>query len=249
MKTKGDKLKEAYGRIIVAMDVPSLSAAVSLAEKLLGRVGCLKVGKELFTASGMEVVTELCGMGLPVFLDLKFHDIPQTVMGAARSAGRLGVAMFTVHSSGGAEMVAQAVKGAAEGAREGGQKPPLVLAVTVLTSIDQKIYNEIGFSGSLEEGVRRLAKLAKGAGAGGIVCSPNEIEIVRESVGERLKIVTPGVRPQGSEKGDQKRTMTPAEAIRKGADFLVIGRPITKAGDPQAAVEEIAEEIATALQT
>jgi orotidine-5'-phosphate decarboxylase len=192
----------------------------------------LKVGLEMFSAEGPAAVRAAAALGPPVFLDLKLHDIPNTVEGAARSAARSGASLLTVHASGGPEMVRAAVRGAGAGMR--------VLAVTVLTSMDDAALSAVGLAGPAESAVVRLAKLAVAAGAGGIVCSPLEVAAVRAAVGPEPLLVIPGVRPAGAARGDQARVATPAEAVRWGADVLVIGRPLREGGDPAARAREIA---------
>ncbi|HSD18582.1 MAG TPA: orotidine-5'-phosphate decarboxylase [Anaeromyxobacter sp.] len=219
-------------RICAAIDFPSWAAAEPFARAVAPEVGMLKVGLELFVAEGPPVVRAAAALGRPVFLDLKLHDIPNTVEGAARSAGASGASLLTVHASGGAEMVRAAVRGAGPGLR--------VLAVTVLTSLDSAALGAIGLAGPPEDAVVRLARLAVGAGAGGIVCSPHEVAAVRAAVGPGPLLVIPGVRPTGASKGDQARVATPAEAVRAGADVLVIGRPLREGGDPAAAARAIA---------
>jgi orotidine-5'-phosphate decarboxylase len=219
-------------RICAAIDFPSWVAAEPFARAVAPEVGMLKVGLELFVAEGPPVVRAAAALGRPLFLDLKLHDIPNTVEGAARSAAASGAALLTVHASGGAEMVRAAVRGAGPGVR--------VLAVTVLTSLDSAALAAIGLAGPPEDAVVRLAKLAVGAGAGGIVCSPHEAAAVRAAVGPGPLLVIPGVRPAGATKGDQARVATPAEAVRAGADVLVIGRPLREGGDPAAAARAIA---------
>jgi orotidine-5'-phosphate decarboxylase len=219
-------------RICAAIDFPSWAAAEPFARAVAPEVGMLKVGLELFVAEGPPVVRAAAALGRPVFLDLKLHDIPNTVEGAARSAAASGASLLTVHASGGAEMVRAAVRGAGPGVR--------VLAVTVLTSLDSAALGAIGLAGPPEDAVVRLARLAVGAGAGGIVCSPHEVAAVRAAVGPGPLLVIPGVRPTGASKGDQARVATPAEAVRAGADVLVIGRPLREGGDPAAAARAIA---------
>jgi orotidine-5'-phosphate decarboxylase len=223
---------QSKDRICAAIDFPSWAAAAPFARAVAPEVGMLKVGLELFVAEGPPVVRAAAALGKPVFLDLKLHDIPNTVEGAARSAAASGASLLTVHASGGAEMVRAAVRGAGPGVR--------VLAVTVLTSLDSAALGAIGLAGPPEDAVVRLATLAVGAGAGGIVCSPHEVAAVRAAVGPGPLLVIPGVRPAGSSKGDQARVATPAEAVRAGADVLVIGRPLREGGDPVAAARAIA---------
>jgi orotidine-5'-phosphate decarboxylase len=201
--------------------------------------GYFKVGKQLFTAQGPQFVRELIASGRRFFLDLKFHDIPNTVAGAVREAGRLGASMVTVHASGGAKML----RAAADAAANVG---PLVLAVTVLTSLNDEDLQEIGVSGRVIDQVLRLAALARSNGCGGVVASPQEAAQLRRTLGSGFAIVTPGVRPAGDSVGDQARVATPADAIRAGATHLVVGRPITAAADPGAAARSIVEEIQSA---
>ncbi len=228
-------------RIIVALDLPDPDAALELAGRLDPSRCRVKVGKELFTRGGPGVVGGLRRRGLEVFLDLKFHDIPNTVAGACRAAADLDVWMVNVHASGGRWMME-----AAREALAASSPRPLLTAVTVLTSLDDEDLAEAGFSGTLQDSVLRLARLAENAGLDGVVCSPLELEPLGRVVGDEFLRVTPGIRPADSARGDQKRVMTPAEAISCGAHYLVIGRPITAAPDPAAALAAIAEEIASA---
>ena len=231
-------------RILVALDTPDLERARALARTLAGRVGGFKVGIELFTSHGPSLVRELHDLGHLVFLDLKFHDIPSSVAGAAAAAGRAGVSMFTLHALGGPEMIRRAVGASAEAAHAAGRPAPCVLAVTVLTSHDDATLERLGLAGPCAGAVQRLVALAREAGAGGIVCSPLEVAAVRTAFPQGL-LVVPGIRPAGAGAGndDQSRVATPAEAVRLGADRLVIGRPITQAADPAAAASAIAEEM------
>jgi orotidine-5'-phosphate decarboxylase len=238
----------AKEKIIVALDVPTADAAVEIAQKLRGHVGMFKVGKEIFTAEGPAIARRLLADGHRVFLDLKFHDIPNTVRAAAQQAAKLGVSLITIHASGGRKMIAAAAEGARAGAEASGAPPAKVLAVTVLTSLAAEDLAEIGWQGSPEEVVLRLARLAQSAGADGVVASPREIEAIRQACGPNFLIVTPGIRPATGSVDDQARTATPESAIRAGADYLVIGRPITGAGDPAAAAETIAAELEKALR-
>jgi orotidine-5'-phosphate decarboxylase len=220
-------------RICTALDFPTWASAEPFARAIAPAVGMLKVGLELFVAEGPPVVRAAAALGRPVFLDLKLHDIPNTVEGAARSAAASGASLLTVHAAGGPAMVRAAVKGAGGRLR--------VLAVTVLTSLDGAALGEIGLAGPPEAAVVRLAKLAVGAGAGGIVCSPHEVRAVRAAVGAGPLLVVPGVRPPGAAVGDQARVATPAEAVAAGADVIVVGRPLRDAKDPVAAAREIAQ--------
>jgi orotidine-5'-phosphate decarboxylase len=232
-----DSLNPAQ-RIIVAADVSDESELKRLVGVLRDKVGMFKVGKEVFTSLGPKAVEIVLGEGGQVFLDLKYHDIPNTVAGAVRAAGRLGVSMLTVHASGGKAMLEAAVQAAHE------REPKLsVIAVTVLTSLALADLTDIGLRGTMESAVDRLSKLALDAGVDGLVSSPQELKMLRSRFGENPVLVTPGVRPSGSEVGDQRRVATPAQAVRDGADYLIIGRPITKAPDPAAAAEAIAKEI------
>ena len=232
-------------KLIVALDVPSAAAALEMVERLRGHVSCFKVGLELFSSEGPSLVRELVRQGNRVFLDLKLHDISNTVRGASREAARLGVTMFTVHAAGGRGMMTAAAEGASEGA--GGGQPPLVLGVTVLTSLTNADLTEIGLNESSLATATRLARLAHASGLGGVVASPHEAAFIRQSVGTGFAIVTPGIRPAASVRHDQARSATPHAAIRAGADFLVVGRPITQAADPASAADAIAEEITEAF--
>jgi len=229
--------------IIVPLDVSDRDTALRLTETLAGSVGAVKVGKELFVTAGPDIVREIRATGASVFLDLKFHDIPNTVAKAIAAATRLDVQMLTIHTSGAGTMMAAAEKAAQDTAQELGQEPPLVLGVTVLTSMDGDDLSQIGVSATPEEQVERLAKLAADAGLRGLVCSPLEIERLRAVLPAHVQLVTPGIRPAGSQAGDQKRIMTPKDALRAGADWLVIGRPITQAEDPKAAAVQILESL------
>jgi orotidine-5'-phosphate decarboxylase len=238
----------AKEKIIVALDVSSADAALRVAQKLHGHVGMFKVGKELFTAEGPAVARNLLAAGNKVFLDLKFHDIPNTVRAAAQQAGMLGVSLLTIHASGGRKMIVAALEGVrAAATARGVAQPTRVLAVTALTSLSAEDLAEVGFLGSPEEVVVRLARLAQSAGADGVVASPREIAVIRQACGPDFLIVTPGIRPAAGASDDQARTATPESAIRAGADYLVIGRPITGATDPAAAADAIAAEMDKAL--
>jgi orotidine-5'-phosphate decarboxylase len=233
----------AKDRLIVALDVPDRAGALTLVESLSGLVGMFKIGSQLFTAEGPDLVREIVRGGEKVFLDLKFHDIPNTVAGAVESAARLGVSILNVHTLGGSEMM----RAAAHAVGDRGLlwiTRPAVLGVTVLTSMDKADLADVGIPSDLSAEVVRLATLAQDSGLDGIVASPHEIRLIRECItAERFIILTPGIRPAWSSKGDQKRIATPADAIRDGADFLVIGRAITDSDNPRAAAERILEEI------
>lgn len=238
-------LEAARQRIFVALDTTSLERVAGLVRALSGEVGGFKVGKELFTAHGPDGVRAALG-GEPLFLDLKFHDIPNTVAGALRAAVRLHPAIVNVHASGGPAMLQAAVEAVREGAEDAGVEAPWVIAVTVLTSLDDDDLAAVGQRTPAAEQVVRLARLTQDCGLDGVVCSPREIAALREACGPDFKLVVPGIRPRWAAAGDQKRIMTPAEAVNAGADVLVIGRPITGAEDPAAAARRIAEEIAEA---
>ena len=227
--------------VFVALDTPDLSHALELAAAVKGHVGGLKVGLEFISAQGPDGIGKIVALGLPVFADVKFHDIPNTVAGAARAIGETGADIFNVHASGGTAMMRAAAEAAARF-----HPRPKVIAVTVLTSLADADLESVGQIGPAAGLVSRLAKLAKKSGLDGVVCSPQEIALVREACGAEFLIVTPGVRPAGAALGDQRRVMTPDEAVRAGADILVIGRPITGAADPAAAARAIADEIAAA---
>ena len=229
--------------VFCALDTTDTAAAVTLARRLDGLVGGLKVGLEFHTANGSEGVRAVAACGLPLFLDLKFHDIPNTVAGALRSVVPLAPAMTTLHAIGGAEMMRAAMDAAGDAASRLGVRRPLILAVTVLTSMSQDELPTIGVAGSVQDQVRRLAALAQDSGVDGIVCSPHEVEALRAQLGPDMKLVIPGIRPAWAAANDQKRILTPAEAVAKGADYLVIGRPITAAEDPAHAARLIQGEL------
>jgi orotidine-5'-phosphate decarboxylase len=221
-------------RVIVPLDFSTLAEAVNMARRLAGHVAAVKIGKQLFTAEGPAAIRAMHDLGFRVFLDLKFHDIPNTVAGAVAAAKSLGVWLLNVHASGGVEMMRAAAKAAA------GPGSPLVIAVTVLTSFSEDAYRAItGTSRTIEAQVLHLARETKVAGLDGVVASPHEIRTIRQECGPGFLIVTPGVRPVGAALNDQQRIMTPGEAVRSGADYLVIGRPITAAPDPVEAAEHI----------
>ncbi len=225
-------------RVIVALDFPESGAAMELVSGLDPKLCRLKVGKEMFTRLGPAFVEQLAGKGFDIFLDLKFHDIPNTVAAACAAAADLGVWMTNVHASGGRKMME-----AASNRLQQLQSAPLLVAVTILTSLGQDDIAEIGYPGTPAENVLRLAQLADSSGMDGIVCSPLEAQEVRPLVRGEFCLVTPGVRPASAVKDDQKRVMTPADAIQNGADYLVIGRPITGAEDPLQALRDIQSEI------
>jgi orotidine-5'-phosphate decarboxylase len=232
----------AKDRLIVALDVPTAVDAQEIVYELGDSVCLYKVGLQLFTAEGPKIVAELVNSGRKVFLDLKLHDIPNTVAGAVKAAAELGVHMLTVHAAGGTRMLSEAVK-----ASKAGAQCPMILAVTVLTSFSPSDLEESGVTTDISEQVRRLAELAQAAGCGGIVTSPREAANVRSRLGPEMAIVTPGIRPAGSEAGDQSRIATPTAAIRAGASHLVVGRPILAANNRNQAAASILEEIGAAF--
>ncbi|MBU3845149.1 MAG: orotidine-5'-phosphate decarboxylase [Candidatus Anaerobiospirillum pullicola] len=232
-------------KVIVALDYDNDAAALDFVSRIDPSTCNLKVGKELFTVAGPQFVSKLVALGFRVFLDLKFHDIPNTTAHAVRAAASLGVWMVDVHASGGRIMM-EAVVNELDKLPANMQRP-LVIGVTVLTSMDQAQMQEIGLTSTPQEQVLRLAKLAKSAGLNGVVSSAQEAAMIKKELGSSFINVTPGIRPSGSDLGDQKRVMTPAQAIAAGADYLVIGRPITKAADPCAVLKNINHEIYQAL--
>jgi orotidine-5'-phosphate decarboxylase len=233
---------DAIRRLVVALDTPSGAEALALARRLGGLAGMAKVGLELFTVAGPAIVGEIAARGLPVFLDLKLHDIPNTVERAARNCARLGVRLLTVHASGGEAMLAAAVAGAAAGTPTASARPQ-VLAVTVLTSLDDDALAVLGMPGRVSERVQAWAALARQAGCDGVVCSPQELALLRAAHGPSFVLLAPGIRPAGAATGDQRRVATPASAIAAGASYLVIGRPITAAPDPAVAAAAILDEM------
>ena len=236
-------MMEPRERLIFALDVEHFAEAQKLVGLLKGHVGLFKVGKQLFTHSGPKVIDMIRNKGERVFLDLKFHDIPNTVAKAGEEATKLGSTMFTVHSMGGYQMMKGVVESSRNTAKQLNMPKPFILAVTILTSMDEAILEEVGIKTPLEEQVVRLATLAKRAGVSGVVASPREISLIRDHCESDFLIVTPGVRPASATKDDQKRTLTPGEAIRAGANYIVVGRPIKEADDPVRAADEIVEEI------
>ena len=229
--------------IIVALDVPTTHEALGLAKELGPVVGAFKIGKQLFVSEGPDIVRKLKDTGAKIFLDLKFHDIPNTVAKAVQSAIDVGVDMLTVHTSGGSEMLTAAENASNEKAAMLGIDSPLILGVTVLTSMDDANLAELGIQEGTQGQVVRLAKLAASSGLRGLVCSPQEIKFLREELGGNIQLVTPGIRFESSPADDQKRTMSPAEAIKAGASWLVIGRPITLAESPRTAAIDILNSI------
>ncbi len=233
-----DRANDLGPRIIVALDYAEAAPALNLAGRLDPGTCRLKVGKQLFTREGPDVVRRLQDRGFDVFLDLKFHDIPNTVAGACRAAAELGVWMVNVHAGGGRAMMA-----AARDAVDAVRSPPLLIAVTLLTSLDAADLRDTGIGGEPEDQVTRLAKLAHDCGLDGVVCSPKELATLADTVPDTFLRVTPGVRPAGGEEGDQKRIATPARAIADGAHYLVVGRPITRADDPAVTLKAITESL------
>lgn len=221
-------------KIIVALDYADSNAALKLADQIDPQRARVKVGKELFTRSGPEVVKALVSRGFDVFLDLKYHDIPHTVGRACAAAADLGVWMMNVHTLGGGAMMQSAREAVGSDADS-----PILIGVTLLTSMDQKTFDQIGLSGNMTDTVLRLAQLAKDSGLDGVVCSAQEATPLRDSLGSDFQLITPGIRPAGSDRGDQHRTMTPKQALDAGSHYLVIGRPITAAADPMQALLDI----------
>ncbi len=233
----------AAAKLVVALDFPGAGEALAFVDRLDNSVRWFKVGLELYLSAGNTIVETLIRRDFSVFLDLKLHDIPNTVAGAVRSAAQTGASLLTIHAAGGAPMVEAAANAAA-----GIEGAPKILAVTVLTSIDQQQLNAIGVPATPTEQVERLARLAISAGADGLVCSPEEARHLRDLLGATPLLVTPGIRPTGAELGDQKRIATPEAALQSGANYLVVGRPITQAHDPRLAAENILQSMATVSQ-
>ncbi|MBU4376177.1 MAG: orotidine-5'-phosphate decarboxylase [Candidatus Omnitrophica bacterium] len=233
---KGDK-------IIIALDVNSMEEMEKLVSELRSVVKIFKIGSELFASCGFQAIDMVRQKGGKIFLDLKFHDIPNTVIHASRAITRYGIHMFTVHTMGGFDMMKGAVEASREEASRLKTPPPLILGVTILTSMSAKDISSVGIDGTVPDEVLRLAKLAEQAGLSGVVASPREVALLRKNLKKDFLIVTPGVRPLWSRKNDQERVATPKEAIKSGADYLVIGRPITAAEDPKSAAEKIISEI------
>jgi orotidine-5'-phosphate decarboxylase len=238
--------EKARDRLIVALDVASADEARAIVSELKDQVGAFKVGSQLFMAEGPAFVRELCRDGHRIFLDLKFHDIPNTVAKAGIEAARLGVWMFNVHASGGNEMMRRLVSDVGEFCQKSSFRVPKMIGVTVLTSSADDALGQIGIESTAAEQVIRLAKLARSAGMDGVVASSREAELIRRECGPDLLIVTPGVRPLNASIDDQKRVMTPADSIAAGSDYLVVGRPITAAADMSSAVNQILQEISQA---
>ncbi|WP_163328648.1 orotidine-5'-phosphate decarboxylase [Desulfurobacterium thermolithotrophum] len=229
--------------IIVALDFDSKEKALSLVEKVKGKINHFKVGLELFSRCGIEVVKEISDKNCKVFLDLKYHDIPNTVKSAAKVAVEAGVWMYNIHALGGFEFMKSVAEFNREYSEKIGVEKPLLIAVTILTSMGNEDLKQIGIAQDVDSQVLRLAKLAKKAGLDGIVCSAREVKKIKENLGEDFLTVTPGIRPAWASKDDQKRIVTPKDAVKLGTDYMVIGRPITRAEDPRKAAERILNEI------
>lgn len=230
--------------IICALDTLDTSRATEIAHAVKDHVGAIKLGLEFFTANGAAGVNHIMqSSGIPLFLDLKFHDIPNTVSKAIGSTASINCFMMTVHASGGYEMLKRAAEAADEVAQRSGRQRPMVIAVTMLTSLDQQDLESVGVTGTLEAQVCRLAALSQRAGIDGVVCSPHEITAIRKRCGNDFKLIVPGIRPQGSAMGDQKRVLSPKEALASGADYLVIGRPITESANMDEAAKAIADSL------
>ncbi|UTW55284.1 orotidine-5'-phosphate decarboxylase [Kordiimonas sp. SCSIO 12610] len=235
---------QSHERIFCALDTTDVSEAVQLSKNLKGYVGGVKLGLEFFMANGADGFKQVADTEIPIFLDLKFHDIPNTVAGAIRAVAPLAPKILTIHTQGGSEMMRRAQETAIEEADKHGLEKPWVVGVTILTSLDENDIGATGIEGAVPTAVERLAKLASTNSLDGVVCSPMEITLLRETISEDFKLVVPGIRPAGSAVGDQKRVLTPKEAVDNGADILVIGRPITQAPDPIKAAQKIAEGLA-----
>lgn len=234
----------ASDRLVLALDVDNEQEALGIVSELKDSVGMFKVGHQLFTAYGPDIVRKIIGKGGRVFLDLKYHDIPNTVAKASTEAVKLGVSVFNVHALGGLDMMKASAESAKEAAVMHGLPSPIVLAVTILTSMDEKnLRKELKITRSLQREVAHLARLAQRAGMHGVIASPQEIKMLRRTVRGQFVILTPGVRPDWANKDDQKRIMTPGEAVAAGADYIVVGRPVLNAADRQTAVKNILEEI------
>ncbi len=232
-----------YNPIICALDTQIVEEASAIAHEVRPHVGAIKLGLEFFTANGAAGVTQITKLGVPVFLDLKFHDIPNTVSKAIAATAGMNMFMMTVHTSGGRAMMQAAIDASDRVSQVTGKERPLVIGVTLLTSLDQDDISLLGHQSTVQDQVIRLADLAQSAGLDGVVCSPFEIAPIRKALGSDLTLVVPGIRPEGSAQGDQKRVLTPKEALSRGADYLVIGRPITEATDRAEAAKTIAASL------
>ncbi len=229
--------------LICALDTTDVGTALALTSDIRPHVGAVKLGLEFFTANGARGVQHVSALGVPIFLDLKFHDIPNTVAGAIRATAGINTFMMTVHTSGGHAMLQRAIEASDEVAQTTGTERPLIIGVTLLTSLDQDDVSMIGYRDALQDQVKRLADLAQCSGLDGVVCSPYEITMLREQCGDEFKLVVPGLRPKTAVADDQKRVMTPQEALKRGADYLVVGRPITQAEAPADAAKTIAQTL------
>lgn len=244
-----DKDQWAKDRLIVALDRPDKKGVMQLIQELGDEIVWYKVGMELYYNQGNSLVEEILAMKKKVFLDLKFHDIPNTVEQASRAATRLGIGMFNVHVAGGMQMMRQAKEGSLEEAGKQGSEPPMVLGMTILTSLSQEAFNrEVGFSGTIRHKVLHWAKMVQKAGLDGVVASAQEAEAIKQECGPNFKIITPGIRPAGSALDDQSRVMDPATALTAGSDFLVVGRPITRDAAPRKAAMNIKEHMTMARE-
>jgi len=239
--------KSPHEFIFIPLDTPDLSRAINITKDLKDLIGGVKIGKEFFTALGPEGVLKIKEIGIPVFIDLKFHDIPNTVAGALRSAMYLKPSIINVHAQGGRKMLIAARDTVLEESNKTGLTPPLLLGVTVLTSLSDHDLKETGVNNTTLDQVKHLATLCQEIGLSGVVCSASEIDALREICDRKFKLLTPGIRPIWSQNDDQKRTVTPSEAVKKGADYLVIGRPIYDASNPVSAVKKIISEIAEVI--
>jgi orotidine-5'-phosphate decarboxylase len=231
-------MNDARSRLIVALDVPDRATALGMVDRLSGHVGIFKIGLELFTSEGPRLVEEIHGRGERIFLDLKLHDIPNTVRSAVRSISRLGIQMLTIHAAGGSNMMAAACQEA-----ESSPSPLLLLGVTALTSLSEEDVRKLGITLPVEQWVERLARVAQESGIRGLVASSRELPMLRAKFGNSLQLVIPGIRPAGAAAQDQSRTATPFEAISAGANYIVVGRPILQAADPSKEADAIVEEI------
>ena len=234
-------------RLLCAIDTVDIDTAVTIADSLRDVVGGVKLGLEFFSAHGPEGVRMIASKGLPIFLDLKFHDIPNQVAGAVRSAAALDPFMLTVHVAGGPAMLRAAMAAALRVADNNEGRRPMIVGITVLTSFDEDDAEEVGMRGAIFEQVLRLADLARSCGLDGVVASAHEVMDLRASCGDDFKLIVPGIRPAWSSSDDQKRIVTPGEALGRGADYLVVGRPITRSDDPSAAARRIADEMAASV--
>ncbi|MFH1553229.1 MAG: orotidine-5'-phosphate decarboxylase [Candidatus Omnitrophota bacterium] len=234
---------EARERLIVALDVDNVQRALEMIDILSPEVEIFKVGIAPFTDFGHRILDKLQSAGKRVFLDLKFHDIPNTAAGAARAAAKKGVFMMNFHCLGGRRMLEAGARGAKEASSSAGRKPPILLGVTILTSMSEEDMQAIGFGGDLQSKVLELARVARDAGMNGVVASAKEARAIKEEIGKDFVIVTPGIRPEWTASGDQKRVLTPRQAISEGADYIVVGRPIIQADDPLQAARRIIEEL------